>query len=184
MIDLNNLVARTRAGYAREGGGEGQGRQLYLRTKRFASATSNINSGGSGGENSGSGNTVEGDEENQLGTVSASTAESSVASTGSNVVAERDRVCDIVEEGDDEHSDNICSICLCEIEDGDIVGDIPCGHNFHKDCLKVWLTKSNLCPFCRQANIASSSSPSPPSLAQEEQREQSGEGFVAVGSIR
>jgi len=48
----------------------------------------------------------------------------------------------------------VCSICLCEIEDGEIVGDIPCGHYFHKDCLKEWLIKSNLCPFCRRCDIA------------------------------
>ncbi|OEU14457.1 hypothetical protein FRACYDRAFT_165323, partial [Fragilariopsis cylindrus CCMP1102] len=47
-------------------------------------------------------------------------------------------------------TDNLCSICLCELVDGDIVGDIPCNHYFHKDCLKEWLMKSNLCPFCRK----------------------------------
>jgi hypothetical protein len=55
----------------------------------------------------------------------------------------------------EEIPENLCSICLCEIEDGEIVGDLSCKHYFHKDCLKVWLVKSNLCPFCRRCNIAS-----------------------------
>jgi len=54
-----------------------------------------------------------------------------------------------------EVSENTCSICLCELEEGDLVGDIPCGHFFHKDCLKEWLTKNNHCPICRMENIAS-----------------------------
>jgi hypothetical protein len=51
--------------------------------------------------------------------------------------------------------DNTCSICLSELEEGDWVGDIPCGHFFHKDCLKEWLFKNNHCPICRMAGIAS-----------------------------
>jgi hypothetical protein len=50
--------------------------------------------------------------------------------------------------------DNTCSICLCELEEGDWVGDIPCGHLFHKDCLKEWLVKNNHCPICRMTEIA------------------------------
>merc|ERR1712008_318106 len=40
-------------------------------------------------------------------------------------------------EVDAEIGENVCSICLGEIEEGDLVGDIPCGHIFHKDCLKA-----------------------------------------------
>jgi len=54
----------------------------------------------------------------------------------------------------DEIAENTCSICLCELEEGDVVGDIPCGHVFHKDCLKEWLFKNNHCPICRMPNIA------------------------------
>ena len=55
---------------------------------------------------------------------------------------------------EEDISENTCSICLCEIEEGELVGDIPCGHYFHKDCLKEWLMKSNHCPSCRRPGIA------------------------------
>lgn len=53
----------------------------------------------------------------------------------------------------DHLDENSCAICLCELEDGDIVGDIPCQHFFHKGCLKSWLTRSNRCPLCQQDTI-------------------------------
>ena len=43
-----------------------------------------------------------------------------------------------------EASDNICSICL---------DNINCGHCFHTDCLKNSLKYSQKCPYCR-ANIS------------------------------
>ena len=55
----------------------------------------------------------------------------------------------------DVPDNNTCSICLCELEEGDWVGDIPCDHLFHKDCLKEWLVKNNHCPICRMTGIAS-----------------------------
>jgi hypothetical protein len=59
---------------------------------------------------------------------------------------------DSLEEGEKEKT---CAICLAEIEHGDIVGDIPCNHLFHKDCLKSWLRRSNRCPLCQKEGIAS-----------------------------
>jgi hypothetical protein len=47
-----------------------------------------------------------------------------------------------------------CAICLVRLEQGDIVGDIPCGHVYHKACLKSWLPQANQCPLCRQPDIA------------------------------
>jgi len=52
-----------------------------------------------------------------------------------------------------EHG-NRCAICLARLEQGDIVGDIPCGHVFHKDCLKDWLRQKNRCPLCQQEGVA------------------------------
>ena len=46
-----------------------------------------------------------------------------------------------------------CSICLNEIEDGNLVGDIPCDHCFHLDCLKDWLSRKNSCPLCQHDNV-------------------------------
>jgi hypothetical protein len=47
-----------------------------------------------------------------------------------------------------------CAICLVRLEQGDVVGNIPCGHVFHKACLKSWLPQANRCPLCRHPDIA------------------------------
>jgi len=54
----------------------------------------------------------------------------------------------------DDDDDQICSICIGEIEHGDIIGVISCKHMFHADCLKVWLKKNNVCPLCMRLDIA------------------------------
>jgi hypothetical protein len=52
----------------------------------------------------------------------------------------------------DDHS---CAICYGTLVDGDRVGALPhCEHVFHVDCLKVWLTRRNVCPLCLSENIA------------------------------
>lgn len=50
--------------------------------------------------------------------------------------------------------DECCAICLGRLEQGCEVGDIACGHVFHKDCLKDWLQNKNTCPLCQQVGIA------------------------------
>ena len=60
-----------------------------------------------------------------------------------------------LEEMDDEMEHGVrCAICLTRLVQGDIVGDIPCQHVFHKDCLKMWLKRSNRCPLCQQQGVA------------------------------
>lgn len=60
------------------------------------------------------------------------------------------------DDNDDESSlsDAHCIICLLSLEDGDVIGDIPCGHLIHKDCLKDWLRRKNRCPLCQHKGIA------------------------------
>lgn len=42
-----------------------------------------------------------------------------------------------------------CLICYEEFKDSDLNVLLPCSHNFHKKCIKYWLTKkSNKCPIC------------------------------------
>jgi hypothetical protein len=50
--------------------------------------------------------------------------------------------------------DNVCCICFAEILHGDIVGDLPCSHMFHKECIKDWIKRRNACPLCLTTNIA------------------------------
>lgn len=42
-----------------------------------------------------------------------------------------------------------CCICQEEYNDGDDLGTLECGHNFHADCIKQWLMHKNLCPICK-----------------------------------
>ena len=37
-----------------------------------------------------------------------------------------------------------CSI----IKASSIIKILPCGHAFHKKCIKKWLEKNNTCPYC------------------------------------
>lgn len=52
--------------------------------------------------------------------------------------------------GDMSHQ---CAICLADLQEGDVVGDIPCQHCFHRECLKVWLQKQNRCPLCNHCDL-------------------------------
>ena len=58
------------------------------------------------------------------------------------------------QEQDDECEQTECTICFVAIENGDRVGELPCQHLFHIDCLKTWLRQRNVCPLCLAENIA------------------------------
>ncbi|MCL7049293.1 hypothetical protein MKW94_004971 [Papaver nudicaule] len=47
--------------------------------------------------------------------------------------------------------DENCSICLCELSNGETVRVLPkCKHIFHKECIDEWLPLRSLhCPICR-----------------------------------
>ncbi|ESQ51000.1 hypothetical protein EUTSA_v10022580mg [Eutrema salsugineum] len=42
-----------------------------------------------------------------------------------------------------------CCICQEEYVEGDDLGTLECGHEFHKDCIKQWVMLKNLCPICK-----------------------------------
>lgn len=42
-----------------------------------------------------------------------------------------------------------CCVCFIEYELGQSVCRLPCGHNFHRDCVSEWLRKKCSCPTCR-----------------------------------
>ncbi|XP_075501735.1 E3 ubiquitin-protein ligase MBR2-like isoform X2 [Primulina tabacum] len=46
---------------------------------------------------------------------------------------------------------NLVPCCICQEEyiDGDDIGISDCGHEFHVNCIKQWLTLKNLCPICK-----------------------------------
>ncbi|KAJ6850370.1 putative E3 ubiquitin-protein ligase HIP1 isoform X1 [Iris pallida] len=42
-----------------------------------------------------------------------------------------------------------CCICQEEYMEGEDLGALDCGHDFHAACIKQWLTHKNLCPICK-----------------------------------
>ncbi len=50
--------------------------------------------------------------------------------------------------------DKVCIICREEMEIGpDGPKKLPCGHFFHKRCLRSWLERQQACPTCRKSVI-------------------------------
>jgi E3 ubiquitin-protein ligase BIG BROTHER-like protein len=47
-------------------------------------------------------------------------------------------------------SEQICVICQCDYEDGDVLLTTPCVHNFHKECVAKWFEKNSKCPLCKE----------------------------------
>ncbi|KAK3141324.1 hypothetical protein QOZ80_4BG0332360 [Eleusine coracana subsp. coracana] len=46
-----------------------------------------------------------------------------------------------------------CCICQEEYVDGDNLGRLDCGHDFHAGCIKQWLVLKNLCPICKNTAL-------------------------------
>ncbi|EDW84525.1 uncharacterized protein Dwil_GK13091 [Drosophila willistoni] len=42
-----------------------------------------------------------------------------------------------------------CSVCKVEATVGDKYKILPCKHEFHEECILLWLKKANSCPLCR-----------------------------------
>jgi len=57
---------------------------------------------------------------------------------------------------EEEDEGDKCTICLCEMEDGEDVRRLPCWHLFHIQCVDRWLGLNKMCPICR-ADIEMSS---------------------------
>ncbi|KAI3777402.1 hypothetical protein L1987_47202 [Smallanthus sonchifolius] len=47
--------------------------------------------------------------------------------------------------------DEPCCICQEEYKNGDDLGALECGHEFHTSCIKQWLLQKNACPVCKSA---------------------------------
>jgi hypothetical protein len=54
---------------------------------------------------------------------------------------------------EDHLVDESCTICFGPLQTGDRVGNLPCQHTFHVDCLKVWLKKRAVCPLCLRTDV-------------------------------
>ncbi|CAK8577477.1 unnamed protein product [Lathyrus sativus] len=47
-----------------------------------------------------------------------------------------------------------CCICQEEYTDGQKIGSLDCGHEFHTNCIKQWLMQKNMCPICKTTALA------------------------------
>ena len=47
-----------------------------------------------------------------------------------------------------------CCICQEDYTEGENVGSLDCGHEFHSNCIKQWLMQKNLCPICKTTGLA------------------------------
>ncbi len=45
-----------------------------------------------------------------------------------------------------------CSICLDGYFSREIIGNLQCGHIFHKQCISTWFAHKQTCPDCNQKN--------------------------------
>ncbi|KAK9056529.1 hypothetical protein SSX86_023891 [Deinandra increscens subsp. villosa] len=51
---------------------------------------------------------------------------------------------------DHHHVEVECSVCLCELEQGDKTRVLPkCNHVFHAECIDMWFHSHSTCPVCR-----------------------------------
>ena len=64
-------------------------------------------------------------------------------------------------------------MCLADYEDGEVITTLPqCSHDFHQECITLWLSQHTTCPMCR-----TSLAPQPPPAAtprplQQQQQQQ------------
>ena len=44
-----------------------------------------------------------------------------------------------------------CMVCMCKMEKGNEMTELPCSHKFHSECIESWLKDYNyICPICRK----------------------------------
>lgn len=53
-----------------------------------------------------------------------------------------------------EENEEECAVCLCKIEEQEEMGELRCGHAFHRVCLERWIGfKKTSCPLCRASLV-------------------------------
>ncbi|KAJ0039919.1 hypothetical protein Pint_28017 [Pistacia integerrima] len=47
-----------------------------------------------------------------------------------------------------------CCVCQEEYADGEDLGKLDCGHEYHANCIKQWLKRKNVCPICKLPGLS------------------------------
>ncbi|KAI3889394.1 hypothetical protein MKX03_027036 [Papaver bracteatum] len=64
------------------------------------------------------------------------------------------KFCYCKNEKDFGNNDSVCSICLCDYKDGEMLRMMPdCRHYFHLICVDAWLRLNPSCPVCRNSPL-------------------------------
>jgi len=42
-----------------------------------------------------------------------------------------------------------CTVCQEDFDESEMINKLRCGHEFHKSCVKEWLSGNNVCPNCK-----------------------------------
>ncbi|KAK8717478.1 hypothetical protein V6N13_044746 [Hibiscus sabdariffa] len=87
------------------------------------------------------------DLEEQMGNVSTGLGEEAILA---NLRRRRFQPISVVTTAEAEQ----CCICQEDYADGDELGKLDCGHDFHFNCIKPWLVQKNQCPVCKKTALA------------------------------
>ncbi|GAU49338.1 hypothetical protein TSUD_88450 [Trifolium subterraneum] len=50
---------------------------------------------------------------------------------------------------EDPEDELTCTICLDQVNRGELVRSLPCLHQFHANCIHPWLRQQGTCPVCK-----------------------------------
>lgn len=48
-------------------------------------------------------------------------------------------------------SEQVCSICLEDVQSGALMRVLPCTHKYHQSCIDSWLKQRATCPICQKS---------------------------------
>ncbi|KAJ1442426.1 Zinc finger, RING-type [Sesbania bispinosa] len=83
----------------------------------------------------------------QIGNVSTSLTEEMVMNQM------KTKTVNLEEAGSEEQEADSCVICQDEYKNGEKIGILRCGHEYHADCLRQWILVKNVCPLCKSQSL-------------------------------